>query len=201
MSNERTFWAGVAGALNPEWLVRLGSAWGPGQDSISGHDFFVYAVAASTGRMWSAAMATSEVRRLVAAAASADSVLRDAEQFAAQAIHESGLEPEEGRPAAANEALLLASAVAITRTKTFAGARPGVGGANTHCLYLAYKTASGEFIGRPGLVVTKLAGFLPTDKLIGFVRAAVASDTGRTGTYVSGAIEAGGGVQVAEVFR
>lgn len=175
---ENEFWAGVARTLNPGWNIKLGSKWVPGGECSGSHDLYVYAIDVSTGWTCLAGMPTAEARRLIAKVEkdAPDLCEPGARGVAAEAIAKAGQMPA-SEASANQEAVMVATTLAVSTTKSFEVARPGEDGLTTHCLYLSYRAKDGSFIGRPALIKSRVAGAVPPAELNAFVRRIVGLDT------------------------
>ena len=199
-SSERDFWTKVAQSMNPDWEIRLGANWMPGEDGGS-NDFYVYAIDMTTGWVCLAGMNSAEAHRMIDVIGTNEPELKAAPGFAAQAISDVALLPEDRRQQE-QEVAMIATTMALSTTKSFKLANPGKSGFTTHCLYLSYKANDASYIGRPAVIQSRNSGAVSPADLLRFVRQIVQADTGSgESSEVARMIIRCGGTNISKDFR
>jgi len=182
--------------LNPDWTIELGREWSPGIGSLGANDFSIYTVDAKTGWIGCAAMPQSEVAKLLVEAPKAGLTAASAHDIAAQLVGDAA-DAKLGADSVDYESTMLMAALGITKTKTFElGVSQGAGSMAGHWVYIVYRTASGEYVGRPAMMKRSQPGLLSPDELRDYAREVIRIDTKVPGTSVGELLNELGGASI-----
>lgn len=197
---EGEFWAWVYQQTNPEWDIRIGRTWAPGQKAER-LDCCVYAVDVASGWVGCAAMPRASVGKMAEAARKSVMGLGGATDAAGQLVHEAAMaEAEAGSPD--YEATMTVVTLALSTTRTYEMGQATAPSKAQHWLYLVYACRNGTFVARPAMVRSEATSLLlPTDVLGKFIGDVVALDLKGGATEVGRSVRDAGGAEVGEMFR
>lgn len=199
MTKERAFWENLASSINPDWTLRLGTEFQPGDGSLGlDYNAFVYLIDTST--MWVAAGALKHTEILRAKAQlDASGIPHGASADAASAavlqLGRDGAPPDHPDVKLA----VTAGVCAISQTQSYAAALAQTGSPAGHWIWLVYKLKNnGESLGRTLFAkYSRRHGFLPLENLREVICAALANDVANPNSAVAAEVRAGGGVELA----
>lgn len=196
MTNEEDkFWLDVAGHLNPEWEVGRYDA-DTTRTALAHHDVFVYMVDTSTMWMVAGSTTSSEMfraRRAVSAAELGPGTVAGAAGEVILKCGERGLADDHGDVKTA----FTSAVCAITDSATWTAVMDRTGNPAGHWIWMVYRLANGDALGRPMYAQDDRRGFMPLAQLKDSLGAALENDIGNRASTVARKILVGGGAKLS----